>query len=404
MRGAFFTLLIGTVALLGGFLFGLDIGSMTGSVPLLQQEFSTSSGQMGLIVGASLIGSIFGSFISAPLSNWIGRKTLIALSALFYAAGAFGLFFSEQLNHLFLYRLLIGAGIGIAAFAIPIYVAELAPKNRRGALVSVYQFSITLGVLSAFFVGYLHAQELVWRPLFGYNGLLALFLLAILPFYPKSRVSISHTPWNLVARYKKPLGIGIGMALFQQLTGINGIIFFAPGVLQHTGVHDQGTLLLLTSCIGVANCLSTLACITLIDRVGRRPMLFFGLTGMAFSLLFLFFLGSSTQFAITGLIFYIVFFAIGIGPLFWVICSEIFPEAVRGIGMSMATISNWLSNFVVASTFLLIVETVGLTGTYLLYGLVTLCALYFVKMSVPETKGRSLEEIERLWSVESPPG
>ena len=157
-------------AFLGGFFFGLDIGSMTGSVLLIQGEFSTSSGQMGLIVGSSLIGCMGGALISPFLSTYLGRRSLIALGTFLFAACAFGLFFSTAFIPLYFYRIAIGVAIGITAFAIPLYVAEMAPKNHRGSLVSLYQLSITLGVLGALLAGYLHADTLVWRPLFLYNG------------------------------------------------------------------------------------------------------------------------------------------------------------------------------------------------------------------------------------------
>ena len=197
-------------------------------------------------------------------------------------------------------------------------------------------------------------------------------------------------------RYRTPLLVGLGVAFFQQATGINGIIFFAPSILHKTGIDTQAGRLILTACIGLANSLSTILCMSIIDRVGRRSLLLTGLSGMAVALGFLAWGGG----ALSGLIFYMVFFAVGIGPLFWVLCSEIFPLPVRSIGMSLATLVNWITNFVVSSTFLLLVDHLELAGTFLVYGVVTLLALYFVKRSVPETKGRSLESIESLWPLE----
>ena len=379
---------------------------MTGSVLFLQAEFSLNPSQIGWVVGSSLLGCAMGALLSAPLSSFYHRKLLVFGSTFLYAACSFVLANTYSLNSLYLLRLILGVGMGISAFSLPLYVAELSPKEKRGALVSIYQFAITLGILIAFAIGFLNSDEMAWRPFFFFNGIIALVFLFATPIFPKSVLQAEkvHFDKQTLTKYRYPLLIGILMATFQQFTGINAVIFYAPTILQKTGVTDHGSLLLLTSAIGLVNSLTTLFCIAIIDKVGRRPLLFAGLTGMLFSYLLLMLTENSTSMTLIGLMGFIAAFAMGIGPLFWVVCSEIFPEKVRGLGMSLATLTVWVSNFIVSSTFLLIVEEVDMTGAFLLYGSICFAALFFVKRCVPETKGRSLQSMEKLWVVKSPPG
>lgn len=395
---------LGLISFWGGLLFGLDIGSMTGSVLFLKDEFQISASQIGLLVGASLLGCGFGSCACAPLSATISRKSLIGLSTLLYLVGALTLYFNAgSLYTLYLGRILVGLGIGISAFTLPLYVAELSPKDRRGTLVALYQLAITAGVLIAFMLGYLYAADLAWRPLFLFNGTLSLLFLAALPFFPRGPSGEKYDfRFKNLFLYRKTLLIGMGMAFFQQMTGINAVIFYAPSILQKTGIGDPGHLLLLTLSIGVVNLLSTLVCTFLIDKVGRRPLLLTGLAGMLASFILLYFTSHATLPAVLGLMLFIGCFAFGIGPLFWVICSEIFPAPFRGVGLSIANVMNWLFNFLVSSTFLILVELLGLQGVFLCYGIVCLAAILFARTAIPETKGQSLETIADL--LESPPG
>ncbi len=325
----------------------------------------------------------------------------------------------------------------------PLYLAEIAPARERGALVSFNQLAITLGILVSYLVGYAFAAAGAWRWMLGLGALPGLILaigMLTLPETPRwlaghghadaardalvrlrgRNVSIEPELAQLRADLRRetrlqpenrlrhgsarlPLIVGVGLAVFQQVTGINTVIYFAPTIFQAAGLSSSSAAILATAGIGVVNVLATIAAIWLVDRAGRRKLLLIGLAGMAVSLCLLaagFLLGAGAALGwliALSLAAYVAFFAIGLGPVFWLLIAEIFPLAIRGRGMSAATIANWLANLVVALTFLKLVEWLGRPGAFLVYAALTVAALLFARALVPETKGLSLEEVEAQW-------
>jgi SP family galactose:H+ symporter-like MFS transporter len=323
----------------------------------------------------------------------------------------------------------------------PLYLAEIAPARDRGAVVSLNQLCITLGILVSYFVGFAFADVTGgWRWMLGVGVLPGVILtlgMMILPESPRwlaghgrmedagavlkdlrggadvsdelgaLRTDIAREGQQLAgwpelfsARLRRPLVIGVGLAMFQQVTGINTVIYFAPTIFQTAGLSSAATSILATAGVGAVNVIMTIVSIRLIDRLGRRQLLFWSLGGMAVTLLVLagaFYTGTSgglAWIAVASVAVFVGFFAIGLGPVFWLLIAEIFPLALRGRAMSLATVGNWVFNLIVSVTFLDLVAAVGSAGAFLIYAVLSVVALVFVVAMVPETKGHSLEEIE----------
>lgn len=323
----------------------------------------------------------------------------------------------------------------------PLYLAEIAPAQQRGAIVSLNQLCITLGILVSYLIGYAFAHASGgWRWMLALGAVPGLILaigMSVLPESPRCLAghcrtgdaeavlrSLRGTPdvsqelstlrtdiaredrrvasaaELLSPRLRRPLIIGIGLAMFHQITGINTVIYFAPTIFQSAGLPSAATSILATAGVGAVNVIMTIVSIRLIDRLGRRQLLFWSLAGMAATLLVLsgaFYAGASGNLAwiaVASVAAFVGFFAIGLGPVFWFLIAEIFPLAVRRRAMSLATVANWVFNLIVSATFLDLDAAVGSATAFLLYGALTLAALAFVALMVPETKERSLEEIE----------
>jgi SP family galactose:H+ symporter-like MFS transporter len=343
-------------------------------------------------------------------------------------------------------RLLVGGGIGVASMLTPLYLAETAPRERRGGLVSLNQLMITVGILVSYLVGYLLADGGNWRWMLGIGALPGVVLfVAMLPLPESPRWLAGHGHMDRARaallilrrdpgaadaelgelrsdlhhearktrvaeikarRLDRPLIVGVGLAIFQQVTGINTVIYFAPAIFKAAGLGSNAATILATAGIGVVNVLVTMLAIRLVDRSGRRVLLLVGLAGMAVSLVVLglgFLLGGGGIIlgwvTALSLACYVGFFAVGMGPVFWLLISEIFPLAVRGRGTSAATFANWASNLAVALTFLLLVDGIGAAGTFFIYAAMSVGAWVFTKALVPETKGKSLEQIEADWDL-----
>jgi len=342
---------------------------------------------------------------------------------------------------------LVGIGIGVASMLTPLYLAETSPPAQRGALVSLNQLMITVGILVSYLVGYLLAQGQGWRWMLGLGALPGLVLFVGMLPLPESprwlaglgRVEDARASLHMLrrdtraadeelaqlrsdlqresrqkrlahlkeARLDRPMIIGVGLAIFQQVTGINTVIYFAPAIFKAAGLGSTSATILATAGIGAVNVLMTLVAIRLIDHVGRRALLLTGLAGMTVALVVLglgFMLGAGgggtlgwvTALSLAG---YVGFFAIGLGPVFWLLIAEIFPLATRGRGTSAATFANWASNLVVALTFLLLIDSIGPPSTFFLYAALSVAAFVFTFQLVPETKGKTLEQIEAEWDA-----
>jgi SP family galactose:H+ symporter-like MFS transporter len=440
------SILIALTAALGGLLFGYDTGVISGALLFLRDAFHLSSFMQGVVTSIALAGAALGAAFAGSLSDRFGRRPVILVTAVIFIVGALISAVASVLPVLLVGRLLVGLGIGVSSMLSPLYLAETAPAESRGALVSLNQLMITIGILVSYLTGYAFAQGGEWRWMLGL-GALPGFILAggmlALPETPRWLAGHGHSAEALDAlrrlrdrsetavaleaelrqvledlneesrskelpslrsvAMRMPLIVGVGLAIFQQVTGINTVIYFAPTIFQAAGLSSASSSILATAGVGVVNVAMTLVAIRLIDIVGRRILLLVGMAGMAVSLCVLaagFLIGTQgalgwiTAFSLTA---YVGFFAIGLGPVFWLLISEIFPMAMRGRGMSIATIANWSFNLLVALTFLDLVESLGRPATFLLYAALTVVALVFTWFLVPETKGRSLEDIERTW-------
>jgi SP family galactose:H+ symporter-like MFS transporter len=435
---------IAATAALGGLLFGYDTGVISGALLFLRTAFHLSPLMMGVVTSIALGGAALGAAFAGRLADRFGRRPILLVTSMIFVAGAAVSALAPDITMLLAGRLLVGIGIGGASMLTPLYLAEIAPAKERGALVSFNQLAVTLGILGSYLIGYALAPQGAWRWMLGLGGvpgiLLAIGMLA-LPETPRWLAGHGHTDKaraallrlrgsgadikaemallrdDLTAKAQAkpeshlghatarlPMIVGIGLAVFQQITGINTVIYFSPTIFQAAGLSSASAAILATAGIGAINVTMTMLAIWLVDRVGRRPLLLCGLGGMGISLCLLalgFMLGKGPilgYFTAGSLAAYIGCFAIGLGPVFWLLISEIFPMAIRARGMSAATIANWLSNLVVALTFLDLAGLMGHAGVFLLYAALTFAGLAFAYFLVPETKGLSLEAVQALWA------
>ncbi len=436
-----FVILVAAITSIGGLLFGYDTGVISGAILFIREDFLLSTTAQEVTVSAVLIGAVIGASISGILADKYGRKIMIVMASIIFGVGAIFSAASPNVNALIASRVVVGIAIGMASFIVPLYIAEVAPINIRGALVSLNQLAITLGIVISYMVDLYFAPTESWRWMLGLAVIPSLILalgMCFMPPSPRWLISkgfeskaetvlkkirgienvdkevneIEQTlllenegKWSdlLEPKIRSALIIGIGLAAFQQLTGINTVIYYAPTILEFAGLQTATVTIFATVGIGVVNVLLTVVSILLIDRVGRRPLLLAGITGMIVSLGIMglaFIIPDLTSslgwLAVICLMLYVGSFAISLGPIFWLMIAEIYPLRIRGRAMSIVTMINWATNLVVAITFLTIIELLGASGTFWLYGVIAVLSLVFVYYRVPETKGKSLEEIERL--------
>lgn len=433
--------LIASIAGIAGLLFGFDEGVIAGALHLLRAEFGISPLAEGIMTATVPLGAVGGALVGGWLARPVGRRKLLLGAALLFVGGALMSALASSLVIVCVARLLLGLAIGVAAMIAPLYISETAPARIRGMLVSIYQLAITLGILGAYLVGYTFSDS--WRAMFAAGivpGAALLIGIAILSDTPRwlvlrgrreeARAVIAKTQslpvghqqvsaelaaiedaakedlaqgtWrDLFGPVARPaLIVGMGLFLLQQLSGINAVIYFAPTVFKLSGFDSTSTQMLATVGIGVVNVLVTVLAMGLIDRIGRRKLLFIGFSGAALSLGLIAAAAATGApdlqiLALIGLVLYVASFAISIGPLPWVMMSEIFPLHLRGPGMSAASITNWVFNFIVVLTFPVLVADIGLAGVFSIYALVCVGGVVFTARLVPETSGISLEEIER---------
>ena len=432
---------IAGVAALGGLLFGYDTGVISGALLFIREELALSPTMQGVVVAIVLAGAVIGAAVAGTMSDRFGRRRVILAAALLFVAGSLLSAIAAELIGLVIARFLVGLGIGFASMLTPLYLAEIAPARDRGAIVSLNQLCITVGILLSYLVGFgLASYAGGWRWMLGIGavpGIVLIIGMLILPESPRwlaghgrienatavlrrlrrgedvsdelnaLRTDIAQEGQQLASwaellspRLRRPLAIGVGLAMFQQITGINTVIYFAPTIFESAGLSSAATSILATAGVGAVNVVMTVVSIRLIDRLGRRQLLCWSLGGMATALIVLagaFYggaSGGSAWLAIGSVAGYVGFFAIGLGPVFWLLIAEIFPLAVRGRAMSLASVVNWGFNLIVAVTFLDLVAVFGSANAFLMYAVLSLVALMFVIREVPETKGHTLEQIE----------
>jgi sugar porter (SP) family MFS transporter len=438
-EGKPFLFAVAVIAALGGFLFGYDTGVISGALLYIKGDLGASSFEQEAIVGALLIGAAVGALISGYLADAISRRWTKVLSGTIYTLAALACAFSQSPNQLIGARFVLGLSVGTASFVSPMYLAELSPKRIRGGLVSFNQLMIVSGILAAYLVNFglkgIGADN--WRWMLGLGavpGVLLAVGMALMPYSPrwliergredeakevlrrthqeqdvdeevesiKKAASESGRLRDLIGPSVRPmLIVGLGLAIFQQIVGINTIIYYAPTILSFTG-SSASSAIGQTVAIGVTNLVFTLVAILLLDRLGRRVFLIAGTVGLTVALAVLgaFFAFGTLQanasaLALIALVVYIASFAVGLGPVFWLMISEIFPLEIRGPAMAVCTIANWTFNFLISFTFLSLASAIGKAATFWLYAGIGVLAIIFFAWRVPETKGRSLEDIQR---------
>jgi MFS transporter, SP family, galactose:H+ symporter len=435
-----FVYVTAAISALGGLLFGYDTGVISGAILLIRQDFSLSANVVEVVVSCVLLGALLGAMGGGALADRFGRRPVIAATAALFVVGAIGTALSSTVAWLIVGRLVVGAAIGVASFTTPLYISEVSPVNIRGRLVSINQLALTCGIVLSFLVDYALIDVRGWRWMFGLSALPAAILGVGMLWLPESPrwlaarnlteatrvlrrlrgtkdvdtelqgiqrgLAIESHGWtDLLAPGIRPaLVVGAALAVFQQFTGINTVIYYAPMIFQFAGFKSASASILATVGVGVVNMVVTFLALLLVDRVGRRPLLLTGLAGMIIGLgalglaLRLPGLSGWLGWLTTGsLMLYVGAFAVGLGPVFWLLISEIYPLKIRGLAMSGATAANWGANLLVALTFLTLIHLIGRSPTFWLYGGISIGAWLFVWFFVPETKGLSLEQIEAHW-------
>lgn len=427
-----YALFLVCIVALGGFLFGYNTGVISGSLLFIAKEFSLSRMEEGFLVSIILIGGLVGAAGGGVLSDRLGRRKTILVTTLLFVIGIGIAAASKTYDFLVIGRIVTGLAIGITSIATPLYLAEIAPPHRRGACVAVNQLAITVGIVIAYSVNFILAGKGDWRWMLAFGmvpAIIQFFAMLFLPESPswlmankhtrqacgvmkrirKNSFWIAHVPeMEHVAHEKirwkdlffkpllKPLIVGVGISIFQIISGINTVVYYAPKILQSSTTSNalMGTIL-----IGVINVLATFTALCLMDRTGRRKLLLIGTSGMVLGLVVLIFstflhVPEPGWFKLGAILFYVLFFALSLGPVTWVLISEIYPLRIRGRAMGIAIFANWLANYLVSLFFLDLLAALTLGGVFAVFAVVCLLAFWFIYSLVPETKGKSLEAIE----------
>ena len=444
------------IASLGGLLFGFDTAVISGTFGFVEQQFSLSKLEVGWFGSAALVGSILGAIIAGSLGDKYGRKPILILAGSLFFISAFGSTFPPNFFYLIIARLVGGIGVGMASVLSPLYISEFSPPKIRGRLVALYQLSIVIGILLAFLanstllnfsqsnlavlgkgtVDTLFISE-VWRAMFGAEMIPALLFVGLLFLVPESPrwlinagldkkghailakisgvktanselqeiKSTLHKEKGSLSELLKPglrlaLIVGVGLSIFGQFTGVNIVVYYGPTILENAGFALDSALQFQVA-IGVINLLFTIIALWKIDTWGRRPLL---IGGMSVTFISLFIIAILFSMEVTGLwivfmlMIYMASLALSINAVIWVIIGEIFPNRIRGRAMSIATFANWSTNFITAFIFPWYVAKIGMNAGFFTFAITSLIATFFFYKYVPETKGKSLEEIEEYWN------
>ena len=446
-----YLVLVCLVAALGGLLFGYDTAVISGAIGFLQAHFGLSAALKGWAAASALLGCVLGCLLAGVFSDQLGRKKTLVLAGVLFLVSAIGTAFPQQFWVFVLFRILGGVGVGVASLASPMYIAEITPARIRGRMVSVNQFAIISGMLIIYFVNYFIArpdnaawnEAVGWRWMFASGSLpaaLFLLLLCLVPESPRWLVEQGrpqlarevlarvggpeHAAAEMAAleqslgqeagsfrqlfapRLRAALGLGVALAILQQVTGINVFLYYAPEIFKQLGARVDAALLQ-TIVVGAVNLLFTVGAIRTVDRLGRRPLMIMGAAGMGLCLVAMGVAAQTGAVALWVLAFilgYIACFALSVGPVTWVLLSEIYPTRIRGRAMSVATFCLWTANFIVSQTFPMLDGNPWLIGRFnhgfpfYVYGFFCVVLVALVWSRVPETKGRSLEEIEQSWN------
>lgn len=451
---------LSVVAALGGFLFGYDTAVISGTIARVTQQFGLDTMQQGWYVGCALVGSIAGVLVSGVLSDRFGRKRTMILSAVLFTASAVGCALSGSFDELVVYRIIGGMGIGIVSVVSPLYISEVSAAQYRGRMVSLYQLAVTVGFLGAYLVNYglllfseagtveapwldkLFVTE-VWRGMLGMETLPAVLFFAIVFFIPESprwlivrgadsraltiltRIYDSRpaaaaqleetrsvldagnrSEWRLIfgPGIRKAVAIGAAIAILGQFMGVNAVLYYGPSIFENAGLSG-GDSLLYQVLVGLVNTLTTVVALLIIDRVGRKQLVYWGVSGMIVCLLLIAFYfiagaswGISSLFLLVFFLGYIFCCAVSICAVIFVLLSEMYPTRVRGLAMSIAGFALWIGTYLIGQLTPWMLENLTPAGTFLLFAAMCVPYILIVWRLVPETTGKSLEEIERYWT------
>src|SRR5438034_4996448 len=445
-RGTKFVYIAASFAALGGLLFGYDTGVMSGSIICIMREFVLTIVAEEVVVSGVLLGATLGALVGGNAADLFGRRRVLLVTAAIFGIGALASAVAPSPPVLIVSRVVLGLAIGLASTNVPVYLSEVAPPHARGWIVSLFQLAVTVGIVVAYLTDYAFAGVEGWRWMLGFAVAPALVFGTGMFFLPETprwlirgghhdvahrvlvrirelgdvnaeieEIKASTAPqtegghWtDLLRRHVRPaLVVGLGLAVFQQITGINTVIYYAPKILQTAGFNSASGAIMATVGVGVVNVGMTIIAMFLVDRAGRRPLLLVGIAGMivtlgVLGLSFRYPSGQLAWIAVICLMGYVASFAISLGPIFWLLIAEIYPLKIRGLAEGTAATFNWASNLIVSLTFLTLVEKLGASSTFLLYALASVASCLFAYYLVPETKGRTLEQIEAFWRAGRP--
>ncbi len=446
------------VAAIGGILFGYDTAVISGTTEIVKNQFQLTTIAEGWYVGCALIGSILGVMIAGMMSDYLGRKKTMLISALMFSVSAIGCAVCSDFNQLVIFRIVGGFGIGIVSIVSPIYISEIAPAQKRGTLVSLYQLAVTVGFLLAYLINYFVLKDAdvnstasglwermfnaeYWRGMLGYETIPDLLFLAVIFFIPESprwlitrrkdekarrilagiytsgdevtrqmeltRASIAGetgSEWKTLLEpgIFKAVLIGSAIAILGQFMGVNAVLYYGPKIFSDAGLSSEGSMFS-TVLVGTVNMLTTVIALLIIDKVGRKKLVYWGVSGMIFCLLMIglyFSLGSGlpTWFLLTFFLLYVFCTAISISAVVFVLLSEMYPNRVRGLAMSIAGLALWIGTYLIGQLTPWMLETLTPAGTFFLFAAMCVPYLLIMWRLVPETTGKTLEEIERYWT------
>ena len=451
---------LSVVAALGGFLFGYDTAVISGTIAQVTEQFGLDALQQGWYVGCALIGSIIGVLFAGILSDKFGRKSTMILSAILFSTSAIGCAVSTDFNQLVIYRIIGGVGIGVVSIISPLYISEVAVAQYRGRLVSLYQLAVTIGFLGAYLVNYqllgysmsnpdvstawwnLVFVSEVWRGMLGMETLPAIMFFIIIFFIPESprwlilkgkeekatnileRIytsskealfqltetksvlsSESKSEWKLLLQpgIRKAVIIGVCIAMLGQFMGVNAVLYYGPSIFENAGLSG-GDSLFYQVLVGLVNTLTTVLALVIIDKVGRKKLVYYGVSGMVISLVLIatYFIygeswGISSIFLLIFFLFYVFCCAVSICAVVFVLLSEMYPTRVRGLAMSIAGFALWIGTYLIGQLTPWMLQNLTPAGTFILFAIMCVPYMLIVWKLVPETTGKSLEEIERHW-------
>ena len=422
---------------LGGILYGYDMGVISGALLFIRNTIPMTDTQVGVIVGAVLGGGLLGTLLAGPLGDRFGRRALIGNAAAIFIFGVLMILVAHTFIVILCARLLLGVGVGMVSVAVPLYVAEIVPSKNRGKFITFFQLLLTFGIVLAYFVDLIFTPTGNWRGMFAVLLIPSVFLLlgiTVLPESPRwllaqgreaearkvlSRVRhhasdvddditmmlaslhVTYGSWREFMMQARPCLLAVSVAIFNQLTGINSFLQYAPLILKNAGISSNLVSMLGSVGIGGINFIFTIVAIALIDAVGRRPLLLVGVVGVMLSEIYLgcvsLFMADSSyagMLALIGLLVYIAFFAVGPGVVVWLAISELFPTRVRGKGIAICLFFSSLAATTLSVFFLPLIKTLGIGQTYWLFAGFTTLYAWTVWRYLPETKARSLEEIQ----------